>query len=969
MQTPLQWWRRRGWPARIVVLLIIFYVLYALAGFFILPGMVQKKAQVSLSQLLGRPVTIGHVAINPLTLSITVDRFSVKDPQTGTLVGFKQLYVNAEMWASLFHWRPWVGDIRVDGLHLRLRRAADGALNVDDIIRHLKASGKSARPKPAKKKPAPLPAITVDHLSLSQGDFRFTDAAGKKPVTLTLPVAFTVDHFTTRTPGDHDNHYVVHIKGPDGGTLDWRGRFVLRPLTTQGHLTMSKVDLVSFARLLAPRFYFRVPSGRLGLDAGYRFSASPQPDLTVSQGALTLDNLKIRRQGNDTPSLVFPAITVHGVSLDTAARRLHVPRATIKDPSVKVVRGKQGLDLATLFLPKNPPKDAPGRGPARAGGNTANQGGSDWRVSLDKLAITGAKASLRDQTLQKPADLTLSQGDLTVSDVKVGKTTQWRWQGTATVAGGKLQHRGQGQLAPLKLDADLKLHGLSLSALQPWVHSLVPLTVKSGRADGDVKLAVSGKQPSVSITGTAGLDGVKVEEGGQPFVSLGSLKAKGLDVNSGSHLVAVTDLSADRLDFVNRIDKQGQDSVSRLTASGSGKKAGSSNTGAANPGPSWRVKLGTVSVKNSSITHHDNSLSPPFQVALRDWNGTLKGFDTAAGNKARLRLTGKVNGDAPLSAKGTVSAQPLFVDLDVSMSSYGMNNLTPYTGRYLGYKVQRGLLTVDSTVKIHKQKLESDTKLNADRFYLGDSVNSDQALSIPVKLSLAVLRDASGEIDLPLSVSGDMSDPSFSVAGLVFRVIRNVLVKAATSPFSFLASLVGGQDLNQIAFPPAQEQPSPGTRQKLASLAEVLQKRPALKVVISGQAGQPDRKALAKKAVTDNLGGNWPGLDKALSDQGWRNRILDQYQSRLNQDPDSIKVAGQGVQARTERARQAWQQLIAAAEKTVTPEQLRTLAAHRAQAAEKTLTGEYKTQPDRISLGTPVADSDMAGIKLGLDHK
>ncbi|QJX01540.1 hypothetical protein HML84_01400 [Alcanivorax sp. IO_7] len=76
---------------------------------------------------------------------------------------------------------------------------------------------------------------------------------------------------------------------------------------------------------------------------------------------------------------------------------------------------------------------------------------------------------------------------------------------------------------------------------------------------------------------------------------------------------------------------------------------------------------------------------------------------------------------------------------------------------------------MQSEVSLKDQRLDSTTQVAADDFYLGDRVQSDQAMDIPVKLGLSVLRDGSGMIRLPVSLSGDLSDPDFSVGGLVFR--------------------------------------------------------------------------------------------------------------------------------------------------------------------------------------------------------
>ncbi|QJX01536.1 hypothetical protein HML84_01375 [Alcanivorax sp. IO_7] len=115
MQTPARWWRSRGWGGRALAILAALYVLYALVVFFLLPGWVRDQARERLTDLLGREVTLERVALNPFTLSVTAEGFSVADPDTGTLARFDRLYLNAELWSSLFHWRPWVGDLDLEG--------------------------------------------------------------------------------------------------------------------------------------------------------------------------------------------------------------------------------------------------------------------------------------------------------------------------------------------------------------------------------------------------------------------------------------------------------------------------------------------------------------------------------------------------------------------------------------------------------------------------------------------------------------------------------------------------------------------------------------------------------------------------------------------------------------------------------------------------------------------------------------
>tara|TARA_R110001606_G_scaffold74778_2_gene173233 strand:- start:7073 stop:9991 length:2919 start_codon:yes stop_codon:yes gene_type:complete len=969
MDTPLQWWRRHGWRGRLLVILIALYLLWVLLVFLVLPGWLRGKGETLLSERLGRTVTIERLALNPLTLSATVENFKIADADTGTLLGFKRLYVNTEFWASLFHWRPWIGRVELDGLDTRLRRAPDGTLNVEDVIARLGESEPPPEPPPdeAEQSKGP-PALTVAYLSLSNGEISVTDAVGEEPVNLKLPVAFTVEDLTTLAPEQGDNRYVLHIEGPDGGTLDWDGRFSLAPLTTEGHLKMDGVDLVSFARLLAPQIRFRVPSGELGLGMDYRFSAAPGAGLQLENGRFSLRRLSIVPQGSEQPTLELPELSVSGLAMDTAKRQVSIPQVTLSGPALRVVRNPEGVDIATLFLPRDPLKaeqtkqrveeQADDTAEAIKSGDQQN-----WTVTLDQLEVEQGAVTLSDQTLAKPAELRLGDGALQLTDLSVGDEIAWHWSGSGTLAGqGRLEHSGEGHYAPLNVDARVKLEGLPLDALAPWVEDAAPVVLKQGSAHADLAINVAGEAPAVRVSGSAGVDQVAVlERGAQaPFVSVGSLKASGLDVRTDQHSVALAGLDISGLQLDHDINKNGQELISRLSAGGAENSSGS--------GPEWRVRLNKTTVKDSRLAHHDESQSPPFQVSLEKWSGSLANFDTA-GDAAKVNLEGRVNGNAPLKASGSIDPDPLLVDLTVSLKGYGMDGLTPYTGRYLGYAVNRGVLTVETKVKIENQTLSSDTSFAADRFFLGDTVASDDAISVPVKLGLAVLRDASGMIQLPLDVSGDMSDPSFSVAGVVFRVIRNVLVKAATAPFSLLAGLVGGEDLEHIAFGPGEATPSAEVEQSLTALAKMLGERPELSVEISGQTDQQDRQALAEAELVEALGGDWPGLDEAVADDGFfglQRKIIKQFEKRFDQDADTLGVEGDGEQADQERARLAWTRMLEKASAGIGNAALQQLAAQRAGNARDDLVSKQGIDAARVQLAEPKVDGDVGGVKLGL---
>ena len=108
---------------------------------------------------------------------------------------------------------------------------------------------------------------------------------------------------------------------------------------------------------------------------------------------------------------------------------------------------------------------------------------------------------------------------------------------------------------------------------------------------------------------------------------------------------------------------------------------------------------------------------------------------------------------------------------------------------------------------------------------------------ILTSLAVALLKNRSGEIDINLPISGSLNDPEFSVGGLVVKVIVNLLMKAVTSPFALLGSVLGGgEELSIVEFDFGQAVITPATQPRLEKLAKALLDRPALRLEIEGRA-------------------------------------------------------------------------------------------------------------------------------------
>jgi hypothetical protein len=141
----------------------------------------------------------------------------------------------------------------------------------------------------------------------------------------------------------------------------------------------------------------------------------------------------------------------------------------------------------------------------------------------------------------------------------------------------------------------------------------------------------------------------------------------------------------------------------------------------------------------------------------------------------------------------------------------------------LGYQVRDSQLVGENSVVLRD-------------FELGDKVEHPGAMSLPLGLAVALLKDPSGKIDIDLPVRGNLDDPEFSYGGVIGKALVNLIVKIVASPFSLLGNLLGieADELEYLNFRDGRADLTPPELQRAAQLAEALALRPELKLEISG---------------------------------------------------------------------------------------------------------------------------------------
>ena len=264
-----------------------------------------------------------------------------------------------------------------------------------------------------------------------------------------------------------------------------------------------------------------------------------------------------------------------------------------------------------------------------------------------------------------------------------------------------------------------------------------------------------------------------------------------------------------------------------------------------------------MTLQGGTIEFIDESVTPRFTSKMLETGGRISGLSSEADTTAEVDLIGRLNNHAPLEITGRINplATELFVDLKVSLRDMDLSPLTPYSGKYVGYTIEKGKLFVDTKYLIKGNKIKAETSFFLDQFNFGEAVESEKALKLPVKMAIALLKDRKGEIHLDLPVSGDLDDPEFSIGPVIFKMIMNLIVKAVSSPFALLGAMFGGgEELSFVEFDYGSSLLTEATVAKLATLAKAMVDRPALKLEITGRVdAEKDREALIQQRFDEKV--------------------------------------------------------------------------------------------------------------------
>jgi hypothetical protein len=402
---------------------------------------------------------------------------------------------------------------------------------------------------------------------------------------------------------------------------------------------------------------------------------------------------------------------------------------------------------------------------------------------------------------------------------------------------------------------------------------------------------------------------------------------------------------------------------------------------APNP-PPMRVSIGAVRIVNGAANFADFWIQPNYAVNLQNMNGSVLGLSSDPKSRAKVAFEGKVDRYAPAKIAGEINllSAALYTDLKVSFKGVEMTSVTPYSGRFAGYKIEKGKLSIDVAYLVENRTLQAKQKFIIDQLELGERVESPDAVKLPLRLAVALLKDRNGVIDIDLPMTGSLDDPQFRMGPLIWKAFVGLITKAATAPFALLGGLFGGgETMNQLEFEPGEATLDEASQKKIASIGKALTERPALQLEIpTTYSPELDRAVLGERQVAATLRALPKANDESLNDPLRRFELLSaQYELDYGRVP--LPPAAQALREvrKSARGSQSFPPANAELEKAIAEKHpvadrdLEQLGQARARAIQEALLGAGGLDPARVFIlganpSAPTEDKKKVRLDLSL---
>ena len=936
---------------RLLVMAVVLLIILGLTILF-LPEVARRLAVDRLEQALTVPVQIDDVDLNLFTGRATVENIAIGASEPRPILVVPALTLEFSRLA-LLRGNADVHSITVENPSLLIERLDAATYNVLQAVR---GNPEKQQTGEAKEFSTQGFAFSIRDLQIRSGEITFIDRTRKPDYRLTLSALDLSAGPISSLPGEtQPTQFSAGVRIADG-VVRMEGSSKLfddSVQETELRAAIENIKLNEFGAYLPYGGRLELADSMLAGTLRYVL-ASQKGKVTkhVIEAALSIGAMELMSAEAERRRIAHVGeVTVNDVQLDLQQSRMRIGALIVKNPYLFVRRDGTGLNLAQL---------TPGDGePPLAGAE------EDTAMSLviEKAEARSGTLEFVDETLAPPVHASIESLAMTANQIRVlpDLTT-----GDIAVQGqmgrGSMSLRGNLVAEPLQGKFSVSGKQLPFELLGGYLDQIFTDANFAGETFGaqlQLTLADEARNGVVTtLTGTLGGPniGLHFADADDAFltsddveVALGTLRFGAEPTVDIERIV----LQGPRLELVR--DRQGQINLARFwQESEGGQQAaeGRNETAKSSKGNAGSsIAIRSITVNQGNIRIRDLSVTPNYTTTVANLTGRVTDFAKSA-KRAEVKLDGRLDDGARLSLDGwfTPFSEQARVELKANVTSYALPPLNPYATQYLSHRIRQGQMTTEIDYTLKGDELQANAGLVLRNLRLGEKTGDDfaQRIGIPLELAIALLQDVGGVIRLQIAMSSE-GGANVDVSSLVWRAVRNAILKAITAPFRLVGNIltlggrIGGVRIDPVAFEPGTSVLEPQGKKQLEQIAELLKEKPALQLRLSGQILHSELDNLRQRRF-------WERIENAQG-KSYQEALLAVYRELGGITEPKLPLSAQEEES---------MEKFVMARLDVGGEEQSQLARTRAEIVERELQARG-IDPGRLAVG--VADSAVGGEK------
>ena len=725
----------------------VFFILYTLLGFFLLPKLLLPKIEKTLNNELNATTTINALSLNPLTFTLRLSGIRINEK-----VSDKKLLELAYAEVDVDPLEMLYGTISVGEIYLQkptLYAAVDkkGRLNLLKII---KQKNKESEVTEQEDTNSSMMPIILKKFVLNDGLFYFDDNSKAEPFHIELHQLFVELHdLDTRNLKEGGVHLKTKIA--QSGHIELYSKIEsVEPLILSGSFGFEIDDLSKEFAYVKERVDLHLTQGKASFFTKYSVDMNDTAATRLTNMNFSLYDVKTVANENNAILLNLDYLYVNDIAVKPFVQEVHIPHAGIKSLVFNAKRNKDGtIDwMHYLKLDTNKQKSVKAE-------DKAVKEDKEWSVVLEDLALDDINIAFVDKNIEPNVRSSIDKLAMDVKNITLAGREPLSYDlsfflnnATPCRSSGTLRH------ANINLKSMLECKDLDIVHYRPYIDSAAKqnlqrynLRLIDAKLDAKVNLALT--QEKKNLTVGVNKSSVKLKSFAmqkrstrEKLVSFRELSVDGISFDSAKKEGSVTKVELSNMHIGVSRYKSGHLNIEELIVPKKVKKQAAKVKKNAQE-EDFHFLLKEFRVTNGRVDFRDKMLNPNVKKSLRSIYITLQDIDTKKNSWLSYRSSMRFGKEGKVALGGTLRHTPLKQQGTLSLSKIALREINPYLQEKSYLKITDGYVSLKAQERYMQRKKAPDLNLKGslslDDLLLIDTNDANMTLIAMQKLQVKPL--------------------------------------------------------------------------------------------------------------------------------------------------------------------------------------------------------------------------------------